>query len=188
MRPDIYAQQSGRDIGKKVRRGNISDTEPLEIVEDTIDLSTEESASRSSGIPEPGLANITGNATGNGEGTAAKSMLSRSSRRGSGGENVKITADRPIFTLSVAADLLGLHPRTLRIYEEKKLVIPARTDGNRRRYSQNDISRFQAIRQLTRGGVNLEGVRIILEMTDELQKHGVNTNEIIERNLQALNE
>ena len=49
-----------------------------------------------------------------------------------------ITADRPIFTLSVAADLLGLHPRTLRIYEEKGLVVPARTHGNRRRYSQLD--------------------------------------------------
>src|SRR5215208_2935953 len=63
----------------------------------------------------------------------------------------QIGADRPIFTLSVAADLLGLHPRTLRIYEEKKLVIPARTEGNRRRYSQNDITRFHFIRRLTRG-------------------------------------
>jgi DNA-binding transcriptional MerR regulator len=92
----------------------------------------------------------------------------------------QITADRPIFTLSVAADLLGL-----RIYEEKGLVIPARTAGNRRRYSQVDIERFQAIRLLTRGGVNLEGVRIILEMAEELTHLGSDPTSIIERNLQT---
>src|SRR5437870_1175251 len=54
-----------------------------------------------------------------------------------------INADRPVFTLSVAADLLGMHPRTLRIYEEEGLVVPARTQTKRRRYSQNDIKRFQ---------------------------------------------
>jgi MerR family transcriptional regulator, heat shock protein HspR len=95
----------------------------------------------------------------------------------------QIAGDRPIFTLSVAADLLGLHPRTLRIYEEKGLVVPARTGGNRRRYSQNDIARFQTIRQLTRGGVNLEGVRIILDMADELAELGRDPEAIIERSL-----
>lgn len=112
------------------------------------------------------------------------------SGRGRGGGRVgrlsQITADRPIFTLSVAADLLGLHPRTLRIYEEKKLVVPARTEGNRRRYSQNDIQRFQFIRRLTGGGVNLEGVRIILGMADELSRLGGDPNAIIERNLHLL--
>jgi MerR family transcriptional regulator, heat shock protein HspR len=98
----------------------------------------------------------------------------------------QIAVDRPIFTLSVAADLLGLHPRTLRIYEEKGLVVPARTEGNRRRYSQNDIQRFQIIRQLTRGGVNLEGVRIILDMADELTDLGGDPAGIIERNLLSL--
>lgn len=97
-----------------------------------------------------------------------------------------IGADRPIFTLSVAADLLGLHPRTLRIYEEKRLVVPARTEGNRRRYSQNDIQRFQFIRRLTQGGVNLEGVRIILDMAQELSRHGGDPEEVIERNLNFL--
>jgi len=85
-----------------------------------------------------------------------------------------IHADKPVFTLSVAADLLGMHPRTLRIYEEERLVIPYRTDTQRRRYSQNDIKRFQFIQHLTqRLHVNLAGVRIILEMLAELQKHGV---------------
>jgi MerR family transcriptional regulator/heat shock protein HspR len=103
----------------------------------------------------------------------------RAGQRGAG--LAHIAADRPIFTLSVAADLLGLHPRTLRIYEEKGLVVPARTDGNRRRYSQNDIQRFQFIRQLTRSGVNLEGVRIILDMADELTRLGGDPEAVIER-------
>ena len=85
-----------------------------------------------------------------------------------------IHADKPVFTLSVAADLLGMHPRTLRIYEEERLVIPYRTDTQRRRYSQNDIKRFQFIQHLTqRLHVNLAGVRIILEMLAELEKHVV---------------
>lgn len=100
----------------------------------------------------------------------------------------QIGADRPIFTLSVAADLLGLHPRTLRIYEEKKLVVPARTEGNRRRYSQNDITRFHFIRRLTTGGVNLEGVRVIIDMADELSTLGGNPEAVIERNLKAIDE
>lgn len=100
----------------------------------------------------------------------------------------QISADRPIFTLSVAADLLGLHPRTLRIYEEKQLVLPARTEGNRRRYSQNDINRFQSIRRLTSAGVNLEGVRIILDMADALARMGGDPEQIIERNLPEITE
>ena len=98
----------------------------------------------------------------------------------------QIATERPIFTLSVAADLLGLHPRTLRIYEEKKLVVPARTEGNRRRYSQNDIPRFQSIRHLTQAGVNLEGVRVILDMADELARLGGDPVAVIDRNLRAL--
>lgn len=104
-------------------------------------------------------------------------------RRKEGSNLPQISADRPIFTLSVAADLLGLHPRTLRIYEEKQLVVPARTEGNRRRYSQNDIHRFQSIRRLTSGGVNLEGVRIILDMADEISRIGGDPEKIIKRNL-----
>ncbi len=112
-------------------------------------------------------------------------MPANKRRQPSPGSLRHIMADRPIFTLSVAADLLGLHPRTLRIYEEKGLVIPARTEGNRRRYSQIDIAKFQAIRLLTRGGVNLEGVRIILDMAEELTRLGSNPTAIIERNLQT---
>jgi DNA-binding transcriptional MerR regulator len=99
----------------------------------------------------------------------------RVSRPGSDrGQASPIHADKPVFTLSVAADLLGMHPRTLRIYEEERLVVPYRTDTQRRRYSQNDIKRFQFIQHLTqRLHVNLAGVRIILEMLEELHKLGV---------------
>ena len=116
------------------------------------------------------------------ENTEANALARHSANR-EGARLPHISADRPIFTLSVAADLLGLHPRTLRIYEEKQLVVPARTEGNRRRYSQNDINRFQSIRRLTSGGVNLEGVRIILDMADELARFGGDPEMIIERNL-----
>jgi DNA-binding transcriptional MerR regulator len=93
-----------------------------------------------------------------------------------------INADRPVFTLSVAADLLGMHPRTLRIYEEEGLVVPARTATKRRRYSQNDIKRFQFIQHLTqRLRVNLAGVRIILEMMNTLEGCGIDfTNRLYE--------
>ena len=94
-----------------------------------------------------------------------------------------IPADKPVFTLNVAADLLGLHPRTLRLYEEKQLVVPSRTTGNRKCYSPNDIERIHSIRKLTGGGVNLEGVRIILDMADELARLGGEPNALIERNL-----
>ena len=107
----------------------------------------------------------------------------RRARSKEAGKPPHIPADRPVFTLSVAADLLGLHPRTLRIYEEKQLVVPTRTAGNRRLYSPNDINRFHSIRKLTGGGVNLEGVRIILAMADELARLGGDPTALIERNL-----
>jgi DNA-binding transcriptional MerR regulator len=138
--------------------------------------------------PSPGSGAGAGGASGANPAAGAERPRSGSTRGRGGrvGRLSQITADRPIFTLSVAADLLGLHPRTLRIYEEKKLVVPARTEGNRRRYSQNDIQRFQFIRRLTGGGVNLEGVRIILGMADELGRLGADPTAIIERNLQML--
>lgn len=93
-----------------------------------------------------------------------------------------VNADKPVYTLSIAADILGLHPRTLRIYEEHQLVVPARTPTKRRRYSPNDISKFQFIQHLTHDlGVNLAGVDIILEMMAELSKHGVDYSEALLR-------
>jgi MerR family transcriptional regulator/heat shock protein HspR len=86
----------------------------------------------------------------------------------------RLNQDKPIFTSSVAAEILALHPRTLRIYEEHGLVVPYRTSTQRRRYSQNDIKKFRFIQFLTQNRrVNLEGVKIILYMLDELRHLGV---------------
>jgi MerR family transcriptional regulator/heat shock protein HspR len=71
----------------------------------------------------------------------------------------------PVFIISVASDILGIHPQTLRFYEREELVIPHRTDAGQRLYSQKDVDDVREIRVLTRErGVNLAGVKIILEM------------------------
>ena len=75
---------------------------------------------------------------------------------------------RAVFIISVAAELAGVHPQTLRIYERKGLVRPKRTSGNTRRYSQADIDRLLAIQELTDEGVNLAGVKRIMELRAEV--------------------
>jgi MerR family transcriptional regulator/heat shock protein HspR len=75
---------------------------------------------------------------------------------------------RALFIISVAAELAGVHPQTLRIYERKGLVRPKRTSGNTRRYSQADIDRLLAIQALTDEGVNLAGVKRIMELRAEV--------------------
>jgi MerR family transcriptional regulator, heat shock protein HspR len=75
---------------------------------------------------------------------------------------------RAVFIISVAAELAGVHPQTLRIYERKGLVRPKRTSGNTRRYSQADIDRLLAIQELTDEGVNLAGVKRIIELRAEV--------------------
>ena len=75
--------------------------------------------------------------------------------------------DKPLYTISVASEILETHPRTLMMYEELGLVTPHRTTTNRRRYSQRDIRRLQVIQHLTRErGVNLAGVRHILSLLE----------------------
>jgi len=73
-----------------------------------------------------------------------------------------------VFVISVAAELAGVHPQTLRIYERKGLLAPARTDGGNRRYSEADIDRLQRINDLTDGGLNLAGVKWVLELEREV--------------------
>ena len=76
---------------------------------------------------------------------------------------------RPVYVISVAASIVRVHPRTLRIYEDEGLVCPARTPTNIRLYSENDIRRVMWIRHLTRElGVNLAGVRILFELEERL--------------------
>jgi MerR family transcriptional regulator/heat shock protein HspR len=80
-------------------------------------------------------------------------------------------ADRPqraVYVISVAAELAGLHPQTLRIYERKGLVDPARTGGGSRRYSDADIEQLRRIQELTSEGLNLAGVQRVLELEAEL--------------------
>ena len=77
--------------------------------------------------------------------------------------------DRPRYMISVAADLVGMHPQTLRIYENKGLIRPKRTGGNTRLYSEADIERLRLIGQLTTElGLNLAGVEHVLRLQDEL--------------------
>lgn len=79
--------------------------------------------------------------------------------------------DRAVYVISVAAELAGVHPQTLRIYERKRLVLPKRTAGNNRRYSANDVDLLRRIQRLTQDeGVNLAGVRIIMEMERRMEE------------------
>jgi MerR family transcriptional regulator/heat shock protein HspR len=76
---------------------------------------------------------------------------------------------RPVYVISVAAELVRVHPRTLRIYELEGLICPSRTRTNIRLYSENDIRRVLWIRHLTRNlGVNLAGVRVLFELEERL--------------------
>jgi len=73
-----------------------------------------------------------------------------------------------VYVISVAAELAGVHPQTLRIYERRGLVDPSRTGGGSRRYSQDDIDRLRHIQDLTNAGLNLEGVRMVLQLEREV--------------------
>jgi MerR family transcriptional regulator/heat shock protein HspR len=79
--------------------------------------------------------------------------------------------DRPRYMISVAADLVGMHPQTLRIYESKGLIRPKRTAGNTRLYSEADIERLRLIQQLTNDlGLNLAGVEQVMQLQDEVER------------------
>src|SRR5512132_267427 len=78
--------------------------------------------------------------------------------------------DRAVFVISVAAELAGVHPQTLRIYEREGLVRPKRTTANARRCSERDIARLLEIKRLTSDGMNLEGVRRVIELTQEIER------------------
>ena len=79
--------------------------------------------------------------------------------------------NRPRYMISVAADLVGMHPQTLRIYETKGLIRPNRTAGNTRLYSESDLDRLRLIQRLTNElGLNLAGVEQVLRLEDELRR------------------
>ena len=83
---------------------------------------------------------------------------------------MRISRDRAVYVISGAAELAGVHPQTLRIYERKGLLDPARTGGGSRRYSEADIARLQRIQELTTEGLNLAGVKRVLELEEEARR------------------
>ena len=96
--------------------------------------------------------------------------------------------ERALYIISVAADLAGVHPQTLRIYERKGLIEPARTEGRSRRYSERDITLLRHIQELTNEGVGLAGVKRILELEAlvdrleaELDRSRAEAREAVER-------
>jgi MerR family transcriptional regulator/heat shock protein HspR len=88
---------------------------------------------------------------------------------------------RAVYVISVAAELAGVHPQTLRIYERKGLVDPARTGGGSRRYSDDDIAQLRRIQELTNEGLNLAGVRLVLELEAEVARLRREVDEIRQR-------
>jgi MerR family transcriptional regulator, heat shock protein HspR len=119
-------------------------------------------------------------------GTSSRVTLSRVApgrgrrrRRGDGDEPSAPGAERfelpddedaPVYVISVAAELADLHPQTLRAYEREGLLTPARTEGGTRRYSHRDVERLRLIKTLTTDeGLNLAGVRVVLELGEKLE-------------------
>lgn len=93
-------------------------------------------------------------------------------------------SEQAIYVISVAAELAGVHPQTLRVYERKGLLTPQRTAGNTRRYSEQDIHLLRRIQELTNEGLNLAGVVKVLELEDQMERlrarHGRAVEEINE--------
>ncbi|MST71559.1 heat shock protein transcriptional repressor HspR [Olsenella porci] len=86
--------------------------------------------------------------------------------------------DKPLYMISVAAELTGMHPQTLRVYEQKGLVNPGRSRGNTRLYSQHDIERLNLISKLTDEGINLAGVVRILDMRERAEERDREIDEL----------
>jgi MerR family transcriptional regulator/heat shock protein HspR len=97
-------------------------------------------------------------------------MRQSPNRGGSDGRQPQQRETRAVYVISVAAELAGVHPQTLRIYERRGLLDPQRTGGGSRRYSEADIAHLRRIQELTNAGVNLEGVRRILALESELER------------------
>ena len=96
--------------------------------------------------------------------------------------------DKPLYMISVAAELTGMHPQTLRVYESKGLVNPKRSGGNTRLYSRADIERLELINQLTDEGINLAGVMRILDMKERAEEREREMDKMREQLRQAQEE
>ena len=90
-----------------------------------------------------------------------------------------IDTDAPVFVISVAAQLAGMHPQTLRTYDRMGLVVPRRTAKRGRRYSRRDVARLRLVQRLSQDeGVNLEGIRRVLVMQDEIEELRARVNDL----------
>jgi MerR family transcriptional regulator, heat shock protein HspR len=98
-------------------------------------------------------------------------------------------SDQPCYMISVAAELVGMHPQTLRDYESKGLVRPKRTPGGTRLYSDRDLERLRVIQQLTTQlGLNLAGVEQVLRLRDEVQRMRARLDRMERETRQAIND
>jgi MerR family transcriptional regulator/heat shock protein HspR len=95
------------------------------------------------------------------------------------------TRDQAVYVISVASELAGMHPQTLRIYERRGLVRPARTSGGNRRYSDADIERLRRIAELAAEGMNLEGIRRVLQLEAENARLRAELVEVLEQAARA---
>lgn len=95
---------------------------------------------------------------------------------------MKPSREKRFFTMRVASSLTGLHPQTIRGYEAKGLIHPARTKGNTRLYSESDLDDLIEIANLSRKGVGLEGIKIILEMESEIQELNEKVDSLLDQN------
>jgi MerR family transcriptional regulator/heat shock protein HspR len=86
-----------------------------------------------------------------------------------------------VYVISVAAELAGVHPQTLRIYERRGLVTPGRTSGGNRRYSEADIARLKRVAELAAEGMNLEGIRHVMQLEDEIAQLRVLVSQLQEQ-------
>lgn len=93
---------------------------------------------------------------------------------------------RAVYVISVAAELAGVHPQTLRIYERKGLLDPTRTPGGSRRFSEMDLARLRRIQELTAAGLNLEGVRRVLELEAEVRRLNAQLDQVRREAREAL--
>jgi MerR family transcriptional regulator/heat shock protein HspR len=96
--------------------------------------------------------------------------------------------DHAVYVISVAAELAGMHPQTLRIYERRGLVQPARTQGGNRRYSDVDIDRLRRISELAAEGMNLEGIRRVMVLESEVERLRVENEQLRMMTAEALSE
>jgi MerR family transcriptional regulator/heat shock protein HspR len=100
-------------------------------------------------------------------------------QRGAERGRTEPSRERAVYIISVAAELAGVHPQTLRMYERRGLLSPKRTSGNTRRYSEHDIERIRAIQELTQlGGISLAGVKLFIEMREQLEEMRRRTAEL----------